>query len=177
MDNYSKNLFYIFPRWISLYAKGDFYYIIVSMKTKIKAIGLRIFKDIKDYWIAVVAYLAYRVATIHFFGSACPFVLVFGYPCPGCGVTRSIKYLLTFRFEEAFTINAAGILWLIFLVWFFFSRYILGKRYKITDYLLIIVLVLTIAYFIYMMINYYPNRIPYVHTKHNLTHYLITHEW
>ena len=176
MDNCSKNFSYFFTLWISLYAKDLFYYIIVTMKTKIKAIGLRIFKDIKDYWIAVLAYLAYRISMIHFFGSACPFVLVFGLPCPGCGITRSMKYLLTFRFEEAFTINAAGILWFAFLLWFFISRYILGKRYKITSYLLILVLVLTIGYYVYMMINYYPNRIPYVFTKHNLTHYLITHQ-
>lgn len=176
MDNYSKKINFVFPLWISLYAKKNFYYIIVSMKEKIKAIGLRIFNDIKDYWIAVLAYLVYRFTTIYFFGSACPFVLIFGVPCPGCGITRSMKYLLTFRFQDAITINAMGVLWLAFLIWLIITRYLIGKRYKITDYILIGILVITVAYFIYMMINYYPNRIPYVHTRRNLTYYLITHQ-
>ena len=40
----------------------------------------------------------------------CPFKLIFGVPCPGCGTTRAIKYLFNGDIQRAFYTNPVGLL-------------------------------------------------------------------
>lgn len=47
----------------------------------------------------------------------CPTVLVFGVPCPGCGMTRALCHVTHGYFLEAFAFNA---LWPLFLGYFVF---------------------------------------------------------
>lgn len=57
----------------------------------------------------------------------CPFYLLFGVPCPGCGITRAYTALLSGNVEEAFSLNPmflpAG-----FAFWYMIHRRILPKR-------------------------------------------------
>lgn len=50
-----------------------------------------------------VAVIAVVVGLLFVFGSlSCPFQLVFGIPCAGCGMTRAWQAALQFDFETAF---------------------------------------------------------------------------
>jgi uncharacterized protein DUF2752 len=46
----------------------------------------------------------------------CPFRLVTGLPCPGCGLTRSWVYLAHGHWGESFTANPFGVVALLFVV-------------------------------------------------------------
>jgi len=39
----------------------------------------------------------------------CPFKLILGIPCPGCGMTRAFMALLQFRFADAWNLNILSI--------------------------------------------------------------------
>ena len=67
-----------------------------------KEMGQRIFKDVKKFWpIPIISIILYVV--VHKLkGAFCPAVLIFGLPCPGCGMVRALLYVLKGQFAEAF---------------------------------------------------------------------------
>ena len=55
---------------------------------------------------AAGAWVLYTFApTAYGFYPQCPFRLLTGLQCPGCGTTRALHHLLHGRFEEAFRLN------------------------------------------------------------------------
>lgn len=68
------------------------------------------------------AWLLYSFSQIsnhHFSGnSICVFKQISGLPCPSCGTTRSIIYLLEGNFSEGLKVNPLGFISLLFLVVF-----------------------------------------------------------
>lgn len=142
-----------------------------------KKIIIRIIKDIKTFWVGIAIIVSYYFITNHFFHASCPFILLTGFPCPGCGLTRSVFNILTFDFESAIIINPISFAWVAFFIYFIFVRYILGKNTKIvsaiTNVLIILICLTTLVFYIYNMINYFPNKIPYVYTRRNLMYYLL----
>lgn len=131
-------------------------------------IGERIKKDIKQYGTGLLAAVA-----LYFFVHAvskafCPSVLVTGFPCPGCGMTRAVLYLLKGQFARSWALNPAGIFWVIWALWFAFERYVRGRRPKILGWAACgIVLFMVTAYLVRMNL-YFPDRPPYVYTRDNL---------
>ena len=128
--------------------------------------------DLKVWTPAIVIYLLYHFFAIKLFRASCPLILLFGIPCPGCGMTRAIRMVLTLQFEKAYFLNPLAFLWVPFLLYVLFTRYFYRENKRITYILLSILIILTFARYFYGMISYYPNRIPYVYTSRNLTHYM-----
>ncbi len=60
--------------------------------------------------------------------AVCVFQTALGYPCPGCGMTRSIAYLLRGRIVDSFALHPLGALTVLAgaAVWLF----CLGMRFK-----------------------------------------------
>ena len=95
-------------------------------------------------------------------------VIVFGLPCPGCGMVRALLYVLKGQFSEALYINPSVYLWIVFLLYIFVVRYILGKPLKhMVLYVTVIVTVMVIR-FGYGMYMYYPERPPFAYTGGNV---------
>lgn len=140
-----------------------------------KNILIQILKDLKTYGVGILIYIVYHTITVHFFNASCPLILLFGLPCPGCGLLRSLFCILTFRFATAWSVNPVSYAWMAFFIAFIISRYILGRKSKFISWFFAAVAFITIAVYIRGMILYFPNRIPYVYTPRNLTHYLLTH--
>ena len=76
-----------------------------SMKKYIKAVGIRIITDVKGYGVAVAAVLLYAVAVNLIFHAFCPLVILSGFPCPGCGVSRATLCFMTGRWQSAWQMN------------------------------------------------------------------------
>ncbi|MCH5249496.1 MAG: DUF2752 domain-containing protein [Lachnospiraceae bacterium] len=133
-----------------------------------KQTGARILADIKEYWPAALVLLVYTAAVNLIFHNFCPMVIVSGLPCPGCGLTRSIVYLITGRLSQSLYINPMGIPIACILIYFFWNRYIIGRKAKGMTVLITCVTILLLVIYIYRMFMLFPNRVPYVYTENNI---------
>ena len=111
----------------------------------------KIKEDIKEYYAVVIGIVLYIVLFQFLFNDVCIFKILLGIECPGCGLTHATMYLFTGRFKEAFDANWTVFLWWIFILLFFFDRYIKRIKIKPVPYILTVVGIITIIrYIIYM---------------------------
>lgn len=138
------------------------------MRNTMKDILNRIKKDFQDFWMAAVAIGIYTVLVNIIFHAFCPMVIVTGLPCPGCGMTRSVFYLLTGHVSESIYIHPMGIVVICLFLYFVWNRYVIGRKPKGMMALIVIALVALIAFYIWRMYLYFPERVPYVYTDGNI---------
>lgn len=155
-----------------MYATAKFRYN-QSMKKRAKRAFALLKQDIKTILPGLLGVILYYLLVSKLFKASCPMLLITGLPCPGCGMTRCAYLLATFQWQKAFYLNPSCFFWLAYVLWFLISRYILQKKYKITQWFLYLVLIATIAIYLRGMILYFPNRIPYVHRSKNLISLLL----
>lgn len=120
-----------------------------------------LFKDIKHAKWAVLLVSAYFVLLRKFFVTTCPTVLITGFPCPGCGMTRAFMRLLHLDFVGAWRLHPFVYLFVAFVIWFGIRRYILGisdteKAWKVAAVLGIFM----ILFYVWRMIRYFPGEPP-----------------
>lgn len=72
-----------------------------SFKTIISEGYEQFIKDIKQTKWAIIVIIAYFVFGRKFIYSICPLIMLTGYPCPSCGLTRAGIQLLHFDFAGA----------------------------------------------------------------------------
>lgn len=138
-----------------------------------KKIGQRVFADVKKFWpIPVLLVILYAV--LHKLENAfCPMVIIFGLPCPGCGITRALLYVLQGQFSKAFYMNPTVYLWIAFLIYIIVVRYILGKPLKRVTLLITVIVAVMVIRFGYGMYMYYPARPPFSYTGGNVMENII----
>ena len=61
--------------------------------------------DLYHNRIAILCIIIYMSVTQYLFHSVCPFAILFGFPCPACGLTRAGISFLTAHFSTAFQMN------------------------------------------------------------------------
>lgn len=144
-----------------------------KIKTNSKDILKRILIDIKDFYIAIFLLIIYNIVVRRIFNAFCPQLIFTGFPCAGCGMTRAMVCIMTGQFARGLRLNPAAPLWLLFFVWFFINRYILGKRSKHTYMFVGIVAVVTLVIYIYRMLNCFPGEPPMVYNEKNILRYLL----
>lgn len=88
----------------------------------------RIKKDWENYKVGLVLAAVYLVVSTIVLGEACPSMIFLGKPCPGCGLTRAFFYFITFRWQQAWQMNAMIFPLMLFLLWCIFFHYIKGKK-------------------------------------------------
>lgn len=138
------------------------------MSDDVKGIFVRIRRDIAEYWPAAAALALYTVVVNLIFHAFCPMVIISGFPCPGCGLTRSFLYLASGRIMQSVQINPMGIPIAGILVYFFWNRYIIGKKAKGMSALMVIAVILLLALYVCRMHSFFPNRMPYVYAEKNI---------
>ena len=143
------------------------------MKKNLLLIFNRIWIDIKRYGPAIFMYLIYHFSALAFFKASCPLLLSIGLPCPGCGMTRAVASVIRLDFENAFYLNPVAFLIVLFLIVFFFFRYILGKESKLLNIFFWVIVALLFVRYFYGMYKWFPDRIPYVYRQKNLLRYTI----
>lgn len=132
-----------------------------NLRQRLKT-GKEIFiKDMKHAKWAVLLVFAYFVLLRKFFVTTCPAVLITGFPCPGCGMTRAFMRLLHLDFVGAWRLHPFVYLFVTFVIWFGTRRYILGisdteKAWKMAAMLGI----LMIAFYIWRLLRYFPGDPP-----------------
>ena len=98
---------------------------------------------LQDLWnirIAILVFAIYFVIGRKFLYSLCPMVIMTGFPCPGCGLTRAMFMVL--------------------VGWFGVRRYIQRKETKSLGKWVILLCVGLILYYVYRMVRYFPGDAP-----------------
>lgn len=131
-------------------------------------IWMRVKQDIKQHGTGVLAVVVLYFIMHALFGAFCPSVIVTGFPCPGCGMTRAVLYLLKGQFSRSWALNPSAILWVAWVLWFAFERYIRGRKCKGLNRALVGIALFMITVYIVRMIRYFPDKPPYVYTGNNL---------
>lgn len=128
----------------------------------------RIRKDIRDYYRGLLIVIGLYFLLHYFFDAFCPSVLVTGFPCPGCGMTRAVLYLLKGQAARSYALNPAASLWMLWALYFAWQRYVKGKRTKSVIWLAMGIIVFMLVSYVYRMHMFFPDRPPYVYTPDNL---------
>ncbi len=138
------------------------------MRETLNIITSRIIKDLRKNaaFIIIVAVL-WGILNL-LFHRFCPVVLICGYPCPGCGITRAFWAFVTLHPVKAFHYNPVYPLWLAVLLAAFWIRYVKGKSLKGLYYPLLFTGVITLLVYIYRMIFMFPGDEPMVYVHENL---------
>lgn len=134
------------------------------MKEVLKRIG----KDIKAYGGIVGILLGLWLIGTLCFGSACITVLLTGLPCPGCGIGHAFFSILMGDIYQAHIYNPSVWLWLAFGVSFFLYKYVFGKKMRYMGWILSVIAILSVAIYLYRMINLFPSEPPLTYYEGNL---------
>ncbi len=121
----------------------------------------------KKYWIGIVLCLLVLMGLNYIYGSVCFSTIMLGIPCPGCGITRATKLMLTGHFKESFQMHPLLPLVIFGVLSYPIIKKILKNYILIVKIYVIICLVIFIGFYIYRMKVYYPNIQPMVYYKDN----------
>lgn len=128
-----------------------------------------LWEDIRSAKWVIILIIAYFAFMKKFLYSLCPMVVVTGFPCPGCGMTRAAFCLIHLKFVEAFRLHPFIYVLLGYAVIFGWNRYIrlqkMGKRLKTG---LIVIMGAMILFYIWRMAIYFPGDSPMSYYYGNL---------
>lgn len=128
----------------------------------------RLKNDIKTFYPALLVFALYNIIVRTVFHAYCPFLIVTGFPCAGCGMTRAVFYILTGRVKRGMDLNPAAPMWILFLLWFFAEWYVRGHTPRHVKTVLAMVVLVTFGIYLYRMINFFPGSPPLVFYRNNL---------
>ena len=138
------------------------------MKEKAKAVLKRMGKDIRQYKWAVPAFLIYYVVIKTIFHAFCPFLILTGLPCPGCGTTRALAFIFMGQPGRAWRMNPCAFLWVLFGIYFFYKRYVRGEAVKGAVKLLAAMAALMILVYMYRLATEFPGYPPMTFRRDNI---------
>ena len=102
-------------------------------------------KHIKNFVFFTLACLIYLSVFEYFFGMICPFRIMFGFSCPGCGMSRAIIALLHLDFMQAIHYHPL-VICIPFIIFLFFR--ITSGMTKGTSKLLMVLVALFLTVYI-----------------------------
>ena len=138
------------------------------MKEYLRAVCGRIAADVKEYGMIFVVLVVYTIIVNLVFHAFCPVVIVSGFPCPGCGITRATVCLLAGRWPQAWQLNPVIYAVAMTAAWFCINRYLMGRKAAGIKWMIAAVFVLLIGVYLVRMHIYFPGRVPYVYTEDNM---------
>ena len=129
---------------------------------------MRLWQDVKNMWVAAAAIAVYTILVNMIFHAFCPMVIFTGLPCPACGMSRALLYLLTGNISASVQMHPVG-LWIVCLfLYFAWNRYIKGRDAKGMKILLGMTFVMLIICYVWRMFLYFPDKVPCIYTKRNV---------
>lgn len=133
-----------------------------------RAIAARVGQDIRSYGGFVLLFLLYDLASHLLFGAFCPYRILTGLPCPGCGMTRSVVCFALGQFSRGWQYSPLGIFWLLLALYFCVARYLLGKPAKGLLPAAGVLIGMMIVFYLYRMYRFFPGEVPMEYTRGNL---------
>lgn len=143
------------------------------MQKYILPIYNRIKKDVENNRVGILVFTGIFILFLVLFKDVCPSQILFGFPCPGCGLTRAGVLVLGFRFGEAWQMHPFIYAWLLLAVHVCYNRYIRGKKVKGLIPLVIGITLAMFAFYVYRMYKFYPEVEPMTQQTDSLYHTVI----
>lgn len=137
--------------------------------------ALKLFlNDIKSAKWAIGIIIAYFVFFKTIFYSMCPLVVLTGFPCPGCGLTRAGFAVLAMDFAGAWRIHPFIYPLMSLIVLFFVNRYLLmKKKMPVLNIGLTVTLTAMVVFYMWRMYRYFPGDPPMSYYSRNLLRRLL----
>lgn len=139
----------------------------IGILKKIKNTGTRIWRDIRNFKEVILIFTVYYIVMHQVFHAFCPSVLLTGFPCAGCGMTRAVIFMLAGQFARSWRLNPMALPVIVFAAYCVIRRYFLGKKVRGFRTGLIILCLGMLTAYAYRMFTIFPNRPPYVYTAGN----------
>lgn len=149
----------------------------IAMKCSLKRRiieGLRLlYCDIKSARWAIMLVVAYFVFLKKVLRSLCPMVLLTGFPCPGCGLTRAGFKVLGFDFAGAWGIHPFIFAIILLILVFAAERYVYKSReMNASKWCAIVIIAGMIAFYGWRMYTQFPDVPPMTYYRRNLMAFL-----
>lgn len=138
------------------------------MFLKIQLVFKRIWRDIFLYRYAFLGIGIYYGLTRILFRAFCPMWIIWGLPCPACGMTRAVTFFLTGQFERSFYQNPLAIGWILVGLWFFIRRYVFGKKVTGIKGMIFLLCVLMLILYFFRMTQDFPSHAPMTYNYKNI---------
>lgn len=136
-------------------------------------------KDIKQAVLPIGLVASLIVSSNIILGKVCVARMLFGIPCPGCGITRAFLLLAQGKIKEATIMHPFWIAIVVLLSAFLINRYFTKdkemskKVMSVLKICAIITLLLCIVYYMYRMITWYPQKEPMIYDSENVLNILM----
>lgn len=134
----------------------------------------RIAADLKEYRFAIMGLFVYSIVVRIAFHAFCPMVIMTGFPCPGCGLSRAVWFLLRGEFARSFALHPLAGAWLALALYFVINRYATGgkisRRFTVCAGL---VAAATAVLYLYRMAFLFPGRPPVSYTGRSILERLV----
>jgi len=98
--------------------------------------------------------------------------LLFGFPCPLCGMTRATILFIKGDFCGAWQMHAMFYLVVLFVPFYIFFKYFVKNGCRFIKIYVIIFIILTIGYYIYRMSELFPGQEPLLYDSDNWFNYI-----
>lgn len=134
----------------------------------------QLFNDFKLIIPSIIIIAIYYFVTEYIFHEFCPIRIITGYPCPGCGTTRSIIMILNFKLYDALQMNPSTYLWIFYAIYLIWQRYIIRHWSRYNQIIIIIICIFSIVWYAIEISHSFPNREPFTYYHDNLIYRLNT---
>lgn len=132
-----------------------------------------LWQDIQKLKVALILicfYFAFMKLVLH---SGCPFVVLTGFPCAACGLTRAFVHFLKGEWIKAWTMHPAIFpiifLGIVFVVQRYFRK---GSLKGLKKYVIVLIIGMVVLY-IYRFATQFPGTPPMSYYKDNLIAYVV----
>lgn len=128
--------------------------------------------DIKGNLPGVVLGALFLLLMTSVTGKVCPIRLLFGIPCPACGLTRAAVLLLRGNLKDSLAMNPFLLPFIAEGILFCYERYIREKKATVFSIYIVACILFMNVFYLLRMKYWFPNRPPMVYEPDNLLHYL-----
>lgn len=135
----------------------------------VKKIALTVLRDLQSWKWGLIVLIVYFGAMKNFLYSLCPVVMLTGFPCPACGMTRAGALLLKLEVKEAMAVHPFIYAFAILAVIFGVNRYLLFRKTpEWLKWLACVVIIGMVVYYVWRMYRYFPGAPPMEYYSGNL---------
>jgi len=129
-------------------------------------------RDGKNFLIGSLLCALYLFTIDKIFGAVCWVRLIFGFPCPLCGMTRATGLFIKGDFLGAWQMHAMFYLVLLFVPVYIFCKYFVKNGGIIIKTYVIIFIIIAIGYYVYRMLYLFPVQEPLIYYPDNWLNYI-----